>query len=473
MFTLHPHPTLTMPSRSRPTPRPRLGAALLLLGASSVAAQAQAQTLTPAPAGSRPAIRPLGPVTATSTEAFGVVSNLRALPGGRALVNDVVNRRVVLLDEKLSVVKVVADTTAATANAYGANPGNLIAFRGDSTLFVDAQSLSMLVITPSGEVARVMSVPRSQDAMMLASAGLGGAYYSNGHLVYRGRPAMQFRASNTSGGPPQMPTMPDTMPVVRVNLQTRVLDTLAYMKVPNTRTTMNTTEDGKLQPSIELNPLPVVDEWTVTPAGDIAIVRGRDYHVDWVSANGEKRASPKVAFDWKRMTDEDKIKLIDSVKAIRERQLAANPGQGQDIARAFGSAMGGGAGGGGGAAPQVVMRFEMRGDGGGPGGPVRAPQVVAPNFTYVSPSELPDYQPAFFANSLRADAEGRLWLSTIPTKPQPAGTVYDVLNALGEAVERVLVPEGRSIVGFGPGGVVYLQSRADGKTILEAAKINP
>ena len=30
--------------------------------------------------------------------------------------------------------------------------------------------------------------------------------------------------------PPQMPTMPDTMPVVRVNLQTRVLDTLAWMK---------------------------------------------------------------------------------------------------------------------------------------------------------------------------------------------------------------------------------------------------
>lgn len=471
MFSLHPHSTLTMPPRLLRTPRPRLGAALLLLGATSIAAQAQ--TLTPAPAGSRPAIRPLGPVTATSSETFGVVSNLRALPGGRALVNDVVNRRVVLLDEKLSVVKVVADTTAATANAYGANPGNLIAFRGDSTLFVDAQSLSMLVIAPNGEVARVMSVPRSQDAMMLASAGLGGAYYSNGHLVYRGRPSMQFRASTTSGGPPQMPAMPDTMPVVRVNLQTRVLDTLAWMKVPNTRTTMNTTEDGKLQPSIELNPLPVVDEWTVTPAGDIAIVRGRDYHVDWVSANGEKRASPKVAFDWKRMTDEDKIKLIDSVKAIRERQLAANPGQGQDIARAFGSAMGGGAGGGGGAAPQVVMRFEMRGDGGGPGGPVRAPQVVAPNFTYVSPSELPDYQPAFFANSLRADAEGRLWLSTIPTKPQPAGTVYDVLNAQGEAVERVLVPEGRSIVGFGPNGVVYLVSRQDNRAVLEVAKVNP
>jgi hypothetical protein len=64
---------------------------------------------------------------------------------------------------------------------------SLIAFRGDSTLFVDAQSLSMLVIDGNGEVGRVMSVPRAQDAMMLAAGGVGaGAFYSNGHLVYPG-----------------------------------------------------------------------------------------------------------------------------------------------------------------------------------------------------------------------------------------------------------------------------------------------
>ncbi|MBL0938966.1 MAG: hypothetical protein IBJ03_08725 [Gemmatimonadaceae bacterium] len=441
-----------------------------LLGITPTQMEAQSP---PSATASRPAIRPLGTTVATSKESFGpVINNIRALPGGRVLVNDMVNRRVVLLDSTLSIVKVVADTTAATANAYGSSIGSLIPFRGDSTLFVDAQSLSMLVIAPSGEVARVMSVPRSQDAATLA--GTNSAFYSNGHLVYRGRPALQFRQTGGSGTAPQMPAIPDTMPVIRVNLQTRAVDTVAYMKVPNTRTTMNRTEDGKMQPSIEINPLPVVDEWAVTSNGDIAILRGRDYHVDWVSADGARRASNKIAFDWKRMTDEDKTKLIDSVKAIRERQAAANPGQGQDLARAFGSAMGGGAAGGaggGGGAPQVVMRFEMRDGGGAPGGPVRAPQIIAPQFTYVSPSDLPDYQPAFFANSLRADADGNLWVLTIPTKPQPAGGVYDVINPQGDAIERVHIPEGRTIVGFGPGGLVYLLARTTDGVTLETARI--
>lgn len=471
------HDAVPVPALVRPLARPLMRALYLsmwaagVLGSAPAGLGAQDGSAPPSTSTTRPAIRPLGPVQSVSTESFGgVVNNIRALPGGRVLVNDMLNRRVVLLDSTLSLVKVVADTTPATGNAYGSSIGNLIPFRGDSTLFVDAQSLSMLVIAPNGDVARVMSVPRSQDAAILASSG--GVYYSNGHLVYRGRPALQFRQTSANGGPPQIPTLPDTMPIVRVNLQTRAVDTVAYMKVPTTRTTMTTTEDGKLQPSIEINPLPVVDEWAVTANGDIAVLRGRDYHVDWVGADGARRASGKIAFDWKRMTDEDKAQLIDSVRAIRERQAAANPGQGQDIARAFGSAMtAGGPGGGGGAAPQVVMRFEMRGGEGGAGGPVRAPQVIAPAYTYVSPSDLPDYQPPFFANSLRPDADGNLWVLTIPTKPQPAGSVYDVINAQGEAVERVHVPEGRTIVGFGPGGVVYLVARTDDKVVLESARV--
>jgi hypothetical protein len=35
-----------------------------------------------------------------------------------------------------------------------------------------------------------------------------------------------------------------------------------------------------------------------------------------------------------------------------------------------------------------------------------------------------------------------------------------VINSKGEVTERVLVPEGRQILGFGPGGVVYLAERA-------------
>jgi hypothetical protein len=115
-----------------------------------------------------------------------------------------------------------------------------------------------------------------------------------------------------------------------------------------------------------------------------------------------------------------------------------------------------------------------RAEGGAPGagGPVRAPQVAPPRINVVAASELPDYQPPFFATSTRADADGNLWVLTIPTKPQPAGSVYDVINGKGEVIERVLVPEGRQVLGFGPGGVVYLGRRDGNATVIERARVN-
>lgn len=442
---------------------------ILAISAASLTAASTLVAQT-GPSSSRPPIRPLGAVTVTSAEPLGLVNNVRALPDGKLLVNDMTSRRVLLMDSTFRVLKVVADTTPGNPNAYGAGMASLIAFRGDSTLFVDAQSLSMLVIDANGEVQRVMSVPRAQDAMMLAAGGVGaGAFYSNGHLVYRGMPNIRMQIVN---GTPQMGALPDTMPITRVNLQTRVVDTVGYVKIPTSRPNITRSDDGTISVSIDVNPLPVVDEWAVLPNGDVAFVRGRDYHVDWVETNGTRRSSPKLAFDWKRLTDEDKAKLVDSVQTLLDKQAAANPGQGAAMATAFGNMMGGGA-----AAGAPRMQVMMRAEGGPPGaaGPTRPPQMSAPKISVVSPSQLPDYQPPFFATSTRADADGNLWVLTIPTKPQPAGSVYDVINGQGEVTERVLIPEGRTILGFGPGGVVYLAKRTtEGtttSTVIERARV--
>src|SRR4051812_18865548 len=104
---------------------------------------------------SLPPVRQLGPVTAVAKEPLGAVSGVRHLPNGGVLVNDIIGRRVLMFDSSLAAATVVADTTSATANAYGVRPGGLIAYRGDSTLFVDPASLSMLLIDPSGKIARV------------------------------------------------------------------------------------------------------------------------------------------------------------------------------------------------------------------------------------------------------------------------------------------------------------------------------
>jgi hypothetical protein len=72
---------------------------------------------------------------------------------------------------------------------------------------------------------------------------------------------------------------------------------------------------------------------------------------------------------------------------------------------------------------------------------------------------LPDYRPPFGQGSVRADAEGNLWVRTIPSRPVPGGPVYDVISPDGELVTRLQTPPGYAIVGFGKGKVVYLSMR--------------
>lgn len=443
------------------------GSAAALLFAASAASAATAQQ--------PPAVRPLGSVVATSAETFGSVVSVRHLPAG-VLVNDVQNRRLLLLDSTLSTMNVVADTTPATANAYSGRAAGLVAYRGDSSLFIDAASLSMLVIDPAGQVARVMSVPRSQDAMVLGNPALGTpALDAAGRLVYRGMPRPMMRPPGAGGaggalgagggGGLRIPTEPpDSVALVRVDLTSRQVDTVAFTKVPKAKVDVQRDENGNMSVSVQMNPLPVVDDWAVMADGSIAILRGRDYHVDWVRPDGVRESSPKLPFEWQRLTDEDKVAFMDSLKAARER-MGANA---QTPTMADGAAMGGAApgGGAGGGEQRIVIIGPGGGAAGGRGpGGGRSSQV-----NFVAPSDLPDYKPAFFANSARADRDGHLWIRTIPTVAVPGGPVYDVVNLKGELVERVQLPPERTIVGFGEGGVVYLLAREGATSKLERAR---
>jgi hypothetical protein len=417
---------------------------------------------------SMPPVRQLGPVTAVGKEGLGAVTTVRALPDGRVLVNDIVGRRVLMFDSTLSTTTVVADTTSATANAYGTRPGGLIAYRGDSSLFIDPASLSMLLIDPNGKIGRVMSAPRAQDVGFLIGGPFGNpGFDAQGRLVYRAPPRFVFAGPPPSGNrPPQPPAIPDSAALVRFDLATRKLDTVTWFKTPKVNFSVVTAPDGGVRVTSVVNPLPQGDDWAMLSDGSIAIVRGRDYHVDWVGAQGIT-SSPKIPYEWERMSDEQKVAFIDSAKVAMEK------------ARASGQFAGGFAGGfvrttvdngpAGGAPRDSAARAGTPRD-----GSIRqttttdAPQQL-PALTLVPPNELPDYKPAFTPGSTRADADGNLWIRTshnIDGRP-----VYDVVNRKGELVDRVQLPLNRQLAGFGPNGVVYLGVR-DGRTAhLEKARI--
>jgi hypothetical protein len=431
---------------------------------------------------SLPPVRQLGPVTAVAKEPLGSVTTVRHLPDGRVLVNDIVGRRVVMFDSALTLVSVVADTTSATANAYGVQPGGLIAYRGDSTLFVDPASLSMLLIDPSGKIARVMAAPRANGVGFLVGGPFGNPGFDpKGRLVYRAPPNFAgFRPPPGAAGNrlPQIPPFPDSAALVRFDLATRKTDTATFFKTPKFNLSITQSPDGGVRVTNTTNPLPQGDDWALLPDGTIALVRTKDFHVDWLNPDGTTTASPKIPFQWERLTDEAKVAFVDSAKIAIEKQRAS--GQfardgGQVFTRTVDATAGAprrdGAGGGDpprtGSAPGGNTTVTTTGGSGGPGGGAFGGQL--PPLTMVSPSELPDYKPAFAPGSTRADMDGNLWIRT--SQNVDARPVYDIINRKGGLIDRVQLPANRVLAGFGAGGVVYLAVRDGATAHLERARV--
>ena len=418
----------------------RLFVAALAVSLCAGSTSAQAPSSTAA----KVATHPLGAVTATSTDSVGILIALRALSTGEVLVNDVQRSRVLLFDKTLKTSKVVMDS-GATGGATGGmggsvTSGQLIPFAGDSSLFVDVSSLSMLVLDPSGKVAHVMSLPRPRDAMFLAQpVGFGTPQVDpKGRLVYRGV-IVNLPKPPEPGAPMSftLPEQPDSAPIVRADFDTRKVDTLTTIKALKPgKMSMAPDKEGNMAMKIVINPLDTGDEWAMITDGSLAIVRAHDYHIDWLDADGTKRSTPKMPFDWKRLTDEQKQFKIDSLRPQFETQLKAQSTR----------------------LPTIPT----------PNGPRR----ILINFDFPPLKDIPDYEPPVSPGSVKADLDNRLWIAPrTAATASDGGLRYDVVDRNGEIVDRVQFPKGRVLAGFGPGGAIYVLNISGKTAVLERATL--
>ena len=569
-------------------PRALLRVALGALGALPLQAQTADSVRAHAPAPAiGPPVRRIATASAVSPETFGAINDVRELPGGLALVNDGTRRQLLLVDTTLRIVRVVLDSVSETENTYGTRGGALIPYRGDSTLFIDPVSLALLIIDPSGAIARVRSVPRVQDVGAYASPGssMRAGTDARGRLLYRisARPAPPTRAPPR--GVPYFPQEPDSAFIVGIDIDTRKLDTVGSLRTPKSDFTVRLQPGGGFDFIQSINPLPSTDEWAVLSDGSVAFVRGIDYRIDYLNPDGTWTSSPKVPYDWQRVGEADKKRIVDSLRTAQSRiarvgyttslirfvnlygkrkypdGFAAPEGynlpQGlardwalpagvnfpanyiyacaagedptmiprSDSAGAAGAQMPGGAnrgnrpgaGGAGGAGgnppggrgnapggsrgnpaggdrgnppggdrnnPRAEARAEARAEvraenAAGTPGPVPGSETGRPScipspipnlatvpqpprlreVSVISPDELPDFRPPFGGGAVRADADGNLWIRTVQVRPVPGGQVYDIVSRSGELTDRLQIPPGYTIVGFGRGRVVYLSMR--------------
>lgn len=428
-------------------------------GLSAVAAAQSATAKIP--------IKSLSAPLARTSASLGKVF-VRELPGHKLLADDAEHHQVLLFDSTLTTSTVVIDSTPGARNSYGPNPAPIIPYLGDSTLFVDNVSQSLVVIDPQGKIARIMAAPQPQNLQFL---GQSGAYTDNrGRLLYRG--PVNIIRNNIGDGPKaaQPVQVPDSASLIRADFDTRAVDTIGKVRVQGgSKIQMNRGTDGNYQPTVTINPLPTVDEWSVLADGSVALVRGQDYHVDWIGSDGKQYSTPKMPFDWRRLSDEDKQHLIDSARTAREAAQAKAAEAAKDPATAAKAAAEG----------AMVVRMQVGsagGDGvrslggdGAPGGPVR---VAAPKVEYTPIKEIADYYPPILSGAAKADADGNLWiLPTTTAQSQHGELVYDVVNNKGELYQRVRLSAGRSIAGFGKGGIVYLMGVENGKWYVERTRI--
>jgi hypothetical protein len=303
---------------------------------------------------------------------------------------------------------------------------------------------------------RTMAMPQPDNAQSL----IGGPFGTPG-LDARGR-LVQRAATNRQLMDAVFKKSPDSAVIARVDLATRVVDTVAQFMIPKITLDSHDRESttGWTIVIALVNPLPLTDDWAILSDGTIAIVRGREYRVDFFDENDKITSGPRVPFEWEHVSDDQRPTIIDSTRIemqkLRDEQVARNAA----AAAAAGPAVAGPTTG---ANGRQLAEPEAGGRARANAGPVLMP------LEFVPPEELPDYRPAFRQGASLGDKEGNLWVRT--TKVRNGGAIYDVINRRGILIDRVQVPAGRVIAGFGANGAVYMGVVDGAITRLERARV--
>ncbi|MEP6765904.1 MAG: hypothetical protein ABJB66_16435 [Gemmatimonadaceae bacterium] len=429
-----------------------VGALLLsdtfLLGASL---QAQTQLAPPAP-------RPLPAPTASSPHFVGNVNNIRALPNGQLLINDTRIHHLMLSDSMLKTTTVVIDS-----GEYGSRPASLMSYFGDSSLFVEAITPSMRVIDPSGKVVRTIAVPQASSAssIMPTTSGMAGVD-ARGRIVHRGfiprPPKEKLKAGET-----RLFDYPDTNPIVRDDPETHQGMTLAFVKGLKISGVDVAIDANRSAGYIRSTPVYILDEWAMLSNGMIAVVRGTDYHIDLIGPDNKITSLPKIPHTWIPLPDSLKLAIIDSIRKAenesRDEQLkqAADKKNGTGTSSASGATSAGGS---------------TIGSGGFTGGrPTDFPPPPPIDLYLPRIEDFPDYYPVFSFGALHPDVDGNLWIHTELHSPDGKSSVYDVVSSAGKLIDRILIPDDRSIVGFDKHGNVFLTAH-ESRTVVWIERVH-
>ena len=345
---------------------------------------------------------------ASFPESFSTVRGLRELPDGHILISD-----------GLGQALMVVDLDAGTADTIGRigggpkeyqTPDALFPLPGDSTLLVDLGNGRLTVLGP--DLAFGETYPLAQGT----PGGAGGAGGAGGLDIRiprgvdsKGRIYYQRMGGFRPGG-----QLPDSAAVMRWDRATGKTTMITQVKLDERKMTTSGSSNNR-NVRISTVPLSPRDGWAVAWDGRVAAARSGNYHVEWIEPDGGVVRGPSNEYHPVRVGKAEREEWIDQLgsSGLMISVDVSNGRQQTSFSR---------------------------------GGPSRVGRSSSDEY------EWPDVMPPFDAGGVMVAPDGKMWVERYAKSGSEP--TFDVFDANGGLVTRVVLPKGRTIVGFGK-GVVY------------------
>ena len=321
--------------------------------------------------------------------------------------------RIVVSDVKTPAVLLIDPVSGAvkTLGSVGAGPDQYVKPGG---LYAAADGGALLLDRAQLLVTAISPAGALGATYSIEVKGVTGGADADTDLQRIDNRGFSYFVERTFGGPG---TSRPAWPVVRFDPRRQQKEKIADLIQGETTTIV----EGNMTRSQGVIGSPA-DGFGVAPDGRVAIVRGQPYRVEWVGVDGKITRGPDIAYDPVPMTDADRA----------AHKTPAGGGGASAVST-------GGSGNAGGSLSGIERKFAA----------TKAP--FSPADIVVSP-------------------DAHVWV--MRSRAATATDVtYDVFDARGQRIDRLVFPDGSRVVGFGAGAVYIRQTDAGGSVTLKKYKV--
>jgi hypothetical protein len=265
---------------------------------------------TTAAAQSTPILK-LKPAAAKLDAEFSSIVAVRELADGRALVADLTENKVVVVDFGKGAVTQIGRSGQGPGEYQ--NPQWLYRLGGDSSLLVERRTSRWHLLSGDKVVATIPPDNAAYIAMRRQALGTD----ARGSVV-----ALSSFADNKGASVPMTGNGPDSSWIVRANRGSARVDTLGRVRAPKSIITSTTNARGELTSmSVARPPFSVGEEIALFDDGWLAVVRLEPYRVDWIAPDGKVTKGRPLPWPTIALTRAD----VEQFYAVRSRSAGVTP----------------------------------------------------------------------------------------------------------------------------------------------------